>query len=252
MTQQIQMEEGNTETLELTHRQFWRTGILATSSVTGPWSLVALKRPMPSMVNRDPSDAERRMVREYHDRPAKVLFEEDFKSQTALEDNWTVLADGRSEKIISRQTFQCGLFEAYMQIADGTRAVNSFWLSPQNALNGDSFEILVAESYCPAMSRSTPHGHNFENSVERKMTGNGQPATANLADGFHDYGVFWTPGALIFCLDGNAFKTIETKGAVVSPMNLRFSMAPGGFEDEPPHDQRRLMVPVLRVRVLEL
>ena len=36
----------------------------------------------------------------------------------------------------------------------------------------------------------------------------------NLAAGFHDYGVLWTPDALVFCLDGIAYLTIETQGTV--------------------------------------
>jgi beta-glucanase (GH16 family) len=122
-------------------------------------------------------------------------------------------------------SFQYGLYEAYLNIAHGVGVDNAFWLTSQGDLNdgtGDSFEIDIAEVYYPALVRSTLHRHNMHRGGgDRHETGYNDQTKGNLAAGFHDYGLLWTPTTLVFCLDGVAFQTIETKGTINVPANLR-------------------------------
>lgn len=274
----------------LTRRKLLGAGALAMVGFAESCRRPALAQTMTPMVKRDPTDAERKVVRDYHTRGAKVLFEDNFQSRAKFEENWTVFTDNRSDlkacrtaqslaisdkglaintikaehciapwstgEIVSKQAFQHGLFEAYMQIAHGPGVDNAFWLTSQKPLadgTGDTFEIDVAETYYPSLIRSTLHRHNLDKHIDRYETGNNNPARENLANGFHDYGVLWTPTALIFCLDGEAFKTIETNGTVTGPANLRLSTAlAAAFGGNPPDDPRGLTMNVMHVRVLGL
>lgn len=283
------MQNTQADSFQSTRRKVLATGALAAAGFAASCSFPALAQTMTPMAKRDPTGAERQAVRDCHARGAKVLFQDDFRNRAKFEENWTVFADNRSDlkacrtaqsleisnkglaihttkaehciapwstgEIVSKQAFQFGLFEAYMKIARGPGVDNAFWLTSQQALTdgtGDTFEIDVAEIYYPALIRSTLHRHNLDKHVDRYETGNNSPVRGNLAAGFHDYGVLWTPSALIFCLDGEAFKTIETKGTVTGPANLRLSTALGAFGGNPPEDPRGLTMDVMHVRVLGL
>jgi hypothetical protein len=57
----------------------------------------------------------------------------------------------------------------------------------------------------------------------------------------------------VFCLDGIAFQTVETKGTINVPANLRLSTALGKqFGGEPPVDPTALTMQVAHVRVFGL
>ena len=277
-----------TANLPSTRRSFLRTaGAFSLACLAGPGMTFAQK--MTPMLKRSPTEAEKNTVHEYHVRGAKVLFEDGFRNQAAFEKNWTVFTDDRSDllacrtakslsitddglkietvkadhckaqwstgQIISKQAFRYGLYEAYMKIASSAGVDNAFWLTSQGDLNdgtGDSFEIDVAETYYPALVRSTLHRHNLHGGGDRYETGFDDRVKGNLAAGFHDYGVLWTPEALVLCLDGVAFQTIETKGTINVPANLRLSTALGNFGGKPPVDPVGLVMQVSHVRVLGL
>ena len=271
-------------------RQFLKSGALFMASVAGLRSAAAYAQRMTPMVKRNPTAAERQMVHDYHTKGTKILFQSDFRSQTEFEKNWTVFTDNRSDlkacrtakslsisdqglsintvaadhciakwstgEIISKQAFQYGLYEAYMNIAHGVGVDNAFWLTSQGDLNdgsGDSFEIDIAEVYYPGLIRSTLHRHNLHKGFDLYETGYDNRTQKNLAAGFHDYGILWTPDTIIFCLDGVAFQTIETKGTINVPANLRLSTALGpAFGGNPPDDPTGLTMQVRHVRVVGL
>jgi beta-glucanase (GH16 family) len=277
-----------TANLPSTRRIFLRTAAaFSLSCLAAPGMTFAQK--MTPMLKRSPTEAEKNAVHEYHVRGAKVLFEDGFQSQAAFEKNWTVFTDDRSDllacrtaktlsitddglkietvkadhckeqwstgQIISKQAFRYGLYEAYMKIAPSVGVDNAFWLTSQGDLNdgtGDSFEIDVAETYYPALVRSTLHRHNLHGGGDRYETGFDDRLKGNLAAGFHDYGVLWTPEALVLSLDGVAFQTIEMKGTINVPANLRLSTALGNFGGKSPADPVGLVMQVSHVRVLGL
>lgn len=242
------------------------------------------------MVKRNPTASERQLVHNYHFKGTNLLFADDFQHRATFEKDWTIFTDNRSDllacrteksltttekglaintvaadhcfakwstgEIVSRKTFQYGLYEAYINIAHGIGVDNAFWLTSQGELkdgSGDSFEIDIAEVYYPALIRSTLHRHNLKKGIDRYETGYNNQLRGNLASGFHDYGVLWTADALVFCLDGVAFQTIETEGTLNVPVNLRLSTALGKqFGGAPPIDPTGLTMQVAHVRVVGL
>jgi len=280
---------GDAESL-LSRRRFLKASAFSLAYFAGTGHFSAYAQRMVPMVKRSPTDAEREAVHDYHTTGSRVLFQEDFRDPSAFEKNWTVFTDNRSDlmacrtakslattdkgleintiaadhcfarwstgQIISNQAFQYGLYEAYLNIAHGAGVDNAFWLTTQGELkdgSGDSFEIDIAEVYYPALIRCTLHRHNLPKGIDRYETGYNNQLQGNLASGFHDYGVLWTPNALVFCLDGKAFQTIETQGTVNVPANLRLSTALGKqFGGEPPLDPRGLTMQVSHVRVIGL
>ena len=262
--------------------------LLACGAVGVPLNAVA--QTMKPMTKRMPTAAESEAVRDYHAKRTGYLFEESFRDRSALESKWTVYHDDRSDlmacrtekslaispkglsintvnadhctakwstgQIISKQAFLYGLYEAYIDITHGVGVDNAFWLTTQGTVNdgtGDSFEIDVAEVYYPSLIRTTLHRHNLTKGRDRYETGYNYRPQANLATGFHDYGVLWTPDALVFCLDGTAYLTIETQGTVNVPANLRLSTALGKeFGGAPPADPTGLTMQVSHVRVIGL
>jgi beta-glucanase (GH16 family) len=274
----------------MSRRHFLRNGALSVACLAAPSGLTAYAQKMTPMVKRNPTAAEWQAVHDYHTKGANILFEGDFRSQASIEKNWTIFTDNRSDllacrtakslatsdkglaintvaadhcfakwstgEIVSKKAFQYGLYEAYMNITHGTGVDNAFWLTSQGELkdgSGDSFEIDIAEVYYPGLIRSTLHRHNLTKGIDLYETGYHNRVRENLASGFHDYGVLWTPNALVFCLDGIAFQTIETKGTIDVPANLRLSTALGKqFGGAPPVDPTVLTMQVAHVRVVGL
>ena len=112
----------------------------------------------------------------------------DFGGETSIRR----LAKWRTGEIVSKKSFQYGLYEAYINISHGTSVDNAFWLASQGELNedsGDSFEIDIAEVYYPGLIRSTLHRHNLTKGVNLYETGYDNRLRGNRASGFHDYGV---------------------------------------------------------------
>lgn len=284
------MKNYETTKSQTSRRHFLRSGALFTAGLAAPSGLTAYGQKMTPMVKRDPTATERQAVHDYHAKGTKILFQDDFRNHASFEENWTVFTDNRSDllacrttkslatsdkglaintiaadhcfakwstgEIVSRKSFQYGLYEAYVDIAHGAGVDNAFWLTSQGELNdgsGDSFEIDIAEVYYPALIRSTLHRHNLTKGVDLYETGYNNQLRGNLAAGFHDYGVLWTSDSLVFCLDGIAFQTIETKGTINVPANLRLSTALGKqFGGAPPVDPTGLAMRVAHVRVVGL
>jgi len=274
----------------LSRRHFLGMGALSLGYCAVTDHFLAYGQKMTPMVKRNPTAAECEAVHNCHAKNDGILFHEDFRNRASFEENWNVFTDNRSDlmacrtakslstsdkglaintvaadhcfakwstgQIVSKKAFQYGLFEAYINIAHGVGVDNAFWLTTQGELNdgsGDSFEIDIAEVYYPALIRSTLHRHNLTKGIDLYETGYNNQLRGNLAAGFHDYGVFWTPSALVFCLDGVAFQTIETKGTINVPANLRLSTALGKqFGGTPPIDPTGLTMQVAHVRVVGL
>ena len=272
----------------LSRRCFLNLGTLSALNTLTPFRSF-YGQTMPKMLKRTPSDAEVEQVRRLHMQPTRILFQDDFKDEAAFSRNWSAFKDDRSDlkacrteaslsvsldglkidtiaathckarwstgQIISKQAFQYGLYEAYLKIAPAVGIDNAFWLTSQGDLKdgtGDSFEIDIAETYYPSLIRSTLHRHNLHAGGDRYETGYDNHVRGNLASGFHDYGVLWTADALIFCLDGNAFQTVETQKSISVPANLRLSTALGDFGGPPPADPVGLAMQVKHVRVVAL
>ena len=159
-------------------RNFLKTSASSLAYLAGTRGLTAYGQTMTPMAKREPTAAERQTVHDLHTKGAKVIFQDDFRSQTAFDKNWTIFTDDSPDlkacrtakslsissaglasetvkaehcsakwstgEIISKQSFQYGIYEAYINIAHGVGVDNAFWLTSQGDLNdgsGDSFEI---------------------------------------------------------------------------------------------------------------
>jgi beta-glucanase (GH16 family) len=114
-----------------------------------------------------------------------------------------------------------GFFEARMKIADTGGMNNAFWLTTK-----DKYEIDIAEVRFPNYVHinlcnwaKSEHGHH--------TVGLGIKYADNLSEGFHDYGVLWTPNELIFEVDGDSVGVIMTQDVIGGAADIRFSTALG-------------------------
>jgi beta-glucanase (GH16 family) len=58
----------------------------------------------------------------------------------------------------------------------------------------------------------------------------------NLSKDFHDYGMWWTPDAIIIEIDGEPVATIVTHGSVTGELETRFSTALAAFAGKVPEN----------------
>ena len=269
-------------------RSFLKHGGMLAASAMVPCQK-SFGQTMPKMAKRNPTGAEIARVQKLHQHPPSILFQDDFRDPGSFANNWSIFTDDRADlqacrtaasltvssaglkidtiavehhrarwstgEIISKASFQYGLYEAYLKITPAAGVDNAFWLTSEGDLRdgtGDSFEIDIAETSYPDLVRSTLHRHNLHGGGDRYETGYVYRAHGNLASGLHDYGVLWTPETLVFCLDGQAFQTVETQGTINVPANLRLSTALASFAGQMPDDPVGLAMLVSHVRVVGL
>jgi len=116
-----------------------------------------------------------------------------------------------------QQTY--GYFEFRGKIPQGQGLWPAFWLY-NSALSGAP-EIDVMENL--GNNTSTYYATYHSNSGQQQQTYNG----VNLANGYHTYGVKWTPDAITFYLDNVAVRTV-TSNIYQGPMFLLINLAVGG------------------------
>jgi beta-glucanase (GH16 family) len=58
--------------------------------------------------------------------------------------------------------------------------------------------------------------------------------SGDFSNGFHDFGVLWTPTNIIFEVDGEPVAAITTHGAITKPVDIRFSTALAAFAGKIP------------------
>lgn len=135
----------------------------------------------------------------------------------------------------SRARYRYGFFAAEIKIADINGFNNAFWLT-----TNEHFEIDAAEIHYPNIVSNVLHdwtgGHDHSVGF-RSLFADYLPAA------YHEFGVLWTPSALVFEVDGVAITAIATNGAVSGTADIRFSTAlanfAGAIPDHPEgHDMR--------------
>ena len=125
--------------------------------------------------------------------------------------------------MISMSKQKYGFFEANIKAADISGINSAFWLVTE-----DKFEIDIAEIHYPNDLRITLHNNNNwdkEKDDKQHAVGFDSKFTGNLSQGFHDYGVLWTPSKIIFEVDGQPIAAIITNGAITKAADIRFSTA---------------------------
>ena len=130
--------------------------------------------------------------------------------------------------IISKEKYSYGFFEARMEIADIKGMNNAFWMTTDDhPESGDHFEIDVSEVQYPnydhiGLQQYPAKGNK---NIQHKGMGWGAKFLDDLSTSFHDYGVLWTPGEMVFAVDGEPVAAVVTNGSVHPPTDVALSTA---------------------------
>jgi beta-glucanase (GH16 family) len=122
---------------------------------------------------------------------------------------------------------------------------NAFWLT-----TADGFEIDVTEFRLPNFDHMNLC--NWATSVQSHCVGLQVRFAGDLSKDFHDFGVLWTAGDLIFEVDGEPVGAIRTPSGIGSAAKLRVATAladwaGAGADDPVGHD---MVVQSIHVRGL--
>ncbi|MFK3690708.1 glycoside hydrolase family 16 protein [Agrobacterium tumefaciens] len=123
-------------------------------------------------------------------------------------------------QLVSRNKFGFGYFESSMKIAAIPGVDNAFWMN-----TSDHYEIDIVEAFHPNSIISTVHQWAPAKGEQKTMVSSRIQVMDNLAEGFHDYGLLWTPTEMIFAVDGIPYLALLTKGAAQGKALLRLSNA---------------------------
>ena len=125
--------------------------------------------------------------------------------------------------MISKARQKYGFFEASIKAADVSGLNNAFWLVTE-----DHFEIDIAEVHFPNIVRLTLHNNNdWDTQKDGRMhaVGFNSKFTDDLSQGYHDYGVLWTPKDIIYEVDGDPIAAISINDSIKGAADIRFSTA---------------------------
>ncbi|MGE5538662.1 MAG: family 16 glycosylhydrolase [Gemmatimonas sp.] len=116
-----------------------------------------------------------------------------------------------------------GYFEMRAQISNAYGTNNAFWLMPMSGPwppEIDVTEVLGRDPKTDFMTNHTDSSH---------PTSYGGTATGvDLSQGYHTYGLMWTPTTLTFYLDGVAEYTTPTQADEHQPMYMLATLGVGG------------------------
>lgn len=219
--------------------------------------------------------ADRALIAQYRSR--RPAFETDFTNPERLQSQWALQTDDRSDlkscrlpanvvatpgglqlrtiatsachakwatgSMISKAKQRYGLFEASIQAADIGGLNNAFWL-----VSDAGYEIDIVEAHYPNDVHMTLHDwHPGGGAV-----GFDSKCACNLAAGFHDYGVLWTPTDLIFEIDGEPIAAITGVTGIDQAADIRFATALGDFAGKIPDNPAGHHMAVRSLRVVPL
>jgi beta-glucanase (GH16 family) len=134
-----------------------------------------------------------------------------------------VASDFTTGQIDTHDSFsqQYGYFEMRAQMSDAHGTNNAFWLLPMSVPSPPP-EIDVVE----VLGR-TP-GTAFQTNHPDGESHGGTARGVDLSDGFHTYGLMWTPSTLTFYLDGVERFTTPTAADEHQPMYMLATLGVGG------------------------
>ncbi|WP_421440352.1 glycoside hydrolase family 16 protein [Agrobacterium tumefaciens] len=123
-------------------------------------------------------------------------------------------------QIISDATYQYGYFEASMKIPPIKALDSAFWM-----ITDDRYEIDIVEAFPPNVATSAVHQWRPPAGGTHTMVSSAIKVGADLTQGFHDYGLLWTPTEMIFAIDGEPYVALQTGGVIKGRAPLRLSNA---------------------------
>ncbi len=123
-------------------------------------------------------------------------------------------------QIISDATYQYGYFEASMRIPPIKALDSAFWM-----ITDDRYEIDIVEAFPPNVATSAIHQWRPPAGGTHTMVSSAIKVGADLTQGFHDYGLLWTPNEMIFAVDGEPYVALQTGGIIKGRAPIRLSNA---------------------------
>jgi hypothetical protein len=139
-----------------------------------------------------------------------------------------------------------GFFEARIRIADISGLNNAFWL-----VTDDHFEIDIAEIHYPDYAHlglqlwraPVPAIHGI---------GIGARFKDDLSQSFHDFGLLWTPSALVYEVDGEPIGAFATHDSIAGTAAISFATALADFAGKVPDNPQGHDMAVQSLRVFAL
>jgi len=140
----------------------------------------------------------------------------------------------------SGRLFQYGYFEARMNWTGAKGSWPAFWLISDAWANGSGacpgyageIDVMEGQGVEPDVLYGTVHSDSA--CGDDKQNGNNwQPMPVRLADGWHTYGVLWTPGSLSWYVDDKLVMSAPTYATDDTPMMLLLQEWVGGWSPDP-------------------
>ena len=142
----------------------------------------------------------------------------------------------------SGKAFKYGYFEANMKWSAGDGAWPGFWLySYQHAIDTNQcttqageIDVMEGQGSEPNVFYGTIHSNTNGCSPADDQNGNNyQAQSVDLSQGFHTYGVLWTPTTVSWYLDGKFVMSAPTYATDNQKMFMLLQMWSGGWTKDP-------------------
>ncbi len=142
-------------------------------------------------------------------------------------------------KTQGRFTAQYGHLEASIRLPSGRGVWPAFWMLGSNITSAgwpacgeiDVMENIGSE---PSVNHATAHGPGYSggNGITARYT---LPGGAKFSDAFHTFTIDWSPGTIVFSIDGASYQTVTrasipagTSWVFDAPFFLLLNVAVGG------------------------
>ncbi len=127
-----------------------------------------------------------------------------------------------------RFAFTHGIVEMRARIPAGTGLWPQFWMLP------DVFEGLRPQVFIMEARGDRPdtvfHSYKYQDSNDDlQTTGVLESTGTDFSADFHSYAVQWSPGELVFYIDGTEFQRVTTENVASQDMYMIVNLAVGGF-----------------------
>lgn len=111
-----------------------------------------------------------------------------------------------------------GYFDMRAELPAGAGMWPAFWMLPTNLASTREIDVMEMFGNNPLQYRVTDHSPANGNATTNI-------ATPDLSQGFHDYGVYWTPTSISFYFDGNLVANMPTPSDMNVPMFMLANLA---------------------------
>lgn len=111
-----------------------------------------------------------------------------------------------------------GYFDMRAELPAGAGMWPAFWMLPANLASTREIDVMEMFGDNPMQYQVTDHSPGSGNATTNVIT-------PDLSQGFHDYGVYWTPTSISFYFDGNLVANMPTPADMNVPMFMLANLA---------------------------